>query len=744
MAAPSVGAASPLKTSPTLDPLSDGEHDRIERERTSSEIGVKTQYEPEPSEVFSPAELPIHALAQRGDTQSLIERYKSDPSINLSARDAQDVTPLHWAAINAHIGTCRWLLDNGAEVDAIGGELKATPLQWAARNGHLYVVHLLLSRGADPNLFDAQGFNTLHLITHSSGVMPLLYMLHQPVAIDERDSDGHTALMWAAYQGDAISVDLLIRHGASVNTRDNAGMTPLHWAAVKGSKVAIRHLVEAGAELQAKEDQGKTPRDMAEELKGLAPFQKALEEAGYSSTGMRRISRLSPRNTRLALLVGPTIWLGLLFETFTLFPGYVAWPLAVAEFWSMQIVVVKVLLAHEPEEGKVSGSPHFAAIIIGSLVWVFYAFVTRLTVRTPGHALAQLGFTLALGACVYNFYKGIVTDPGWVPKAASDGEIKMALEELADEGRLNGTNFCIECMTRKPLRSKHCRTCHRCVARYDHHCPWIWNCVGYRNHRYFLLFILFLITGVLIFNHLVIAYISENAPEYTPPSIGFSTCDLSPFFCRATSFDNFLIAVSLWATLQLTWTSILAISHLWQIARQMTTVEVSNLGRYGFMGGRGGASLRDQSGAMRQATAIGAGIGPLESMQDSTMGGGPEGNLNLPPPPSHVHTHSHSHGGIKGLCGMIWKGFTGPVMHILGLDRFTRGKAMSGMARAGRDHNPFDLGVVKNCTDFWLEPEIIDYTHLYSIPPEGWPSYRRKLAMSNNPKGYQPVNNEEV
>lgn len=45
------------------------------------------------------------------------------------------------------------------------------------RNGHLYVVHLLLSRGADPNIFDSQGFNTLHLITHSSAVMPLLYMV---------------------------------------------------------------------------------------------------------------------------------------------------------------------------------------------------------------------------------------------------------------------------------------------------------------------------------------------------------------------------------------------------------------------------------------------------------------------------------------------------------------------------------------------------------------------------------------
>ena len=122
-------------------------------------------------------QLSIHALSQRGDTQALISLYESNPSLDVSERDEQDVTPLHWASINAQMSTCRWLLDHGAEVDAIGGDLKATPLQWAARNGHLYVIQLLLSRGADPNIADDQGFNTLHLITHSSGVMPLLYIV---------------------------------------------------------------------------------------------------------------------------------------------------------------------------------------------------------------------------------------------------------------------------------------------------------------------------------------------------------------------------------------------------------------------------------------------------------------------------------------------------------------------------------------------------------------------------------------
>jgi ankyrin repeat protein len=38
------------------------------------------------------------------------------------------------------------------------------------------------------------------------------------VPIDSPVSAGHTALMWAAYQGDALSVDLLLKHRASVAT----------------------------------------------------------------------------------------------------------------------------------------------------------------------------------------------------------------------------------------------------------------------------------------------------------------------------------------------------------------------------------------------------------------------------------------------------------------------------------------------------------------------------------------------
>jgi palmitoyltransferase ZDHHC13/17 len=42
--------------------------------------------------------------------------------------------------------------------------------------------------------------------------------------------------MWAAYQGDAISVDILLKHSADPSLQDEKGMTALHWGVVKANK----------------------------------------------------------------------------------------------------------------------------------------------------------------------------------------------------------------------------------------------------------------------------------------------------------------------------------------------------------------------------------------------------------------------------------------------------------------------------------------------------------------------------
>ena len=122
----------------------------------------------------------------------------------------------------------------------------------------MYIVHLLLQYGADPLLCDAQGFNTLHLATISSEIMLIVYLLHQPlITPDTPDPQGHTPIMWAAFQGDALSVDVLLRFGADVKKADQAGLTALHWAVVRGTYPLVPNITARKQNVHASSNRGR-------------------------------------------------------------------------------------------------------------------------------------------------------------------------------------------------------------------------------------------------------------------------------------------------------------------------------------------------------------------------------------------------------------------------------------------------------------------------------------------------------
>jgi len=76
-----------------------------------------------------------------------------------------------------------------------------------------------------------------------------------------------------------------------------------------------------------------------------------------------------------------------------------------------------------------------------------------------------------------------------------------------------GVRFCRRCKLYKPDRSHHCSVCQSCVLRMDHHCPWIATCVGYHNHKFFLLTIFY---AILTVDYLMLALLPRLFKVFEP------------------------------------------------------------------------------------------------------------------------------------------------------------------------------------------------------------------------------------
>uniref|UniRef100_A0A7N0T1B8 S-acyltransferase n=1 Tax=Kalanchoe fedtschenkoi TaxID=63787 RepID=A0A7N0T1B8_KALFE len=473
----------------------------------------------------------VYTAAAYGDLDKLRKLVEGE-GCSVAEPDGIGYYALQWAALNDRAAAAQYIIEHGADVNAMD-HTGQTALHWSAVRGGIQVAELLLQEGARVNAADMYGYQTTHVAAQYGQTAFLYHVVSKWNANpDVPDNDGRSPLHWAAYKGFADCIRLLLFLDAHRSRKDKEGCTPLHWAAIRGNLEACMVLVQAGKkeDLLVTDNSGMTPAQLASD-------KNQREVAFFLGNARRLLEKRCDGNQRFAQLsklgLAPILW--------------------------CIIFILLVTYTH-----SVIMAPNMPSLTAGSAL------------------IAWTGVFMATGG-LYLFYRCSSKDPGFIKLRMHDSHNRKQDEpllkmDLNNPALLAGnwSQLCATCKIVRPLRAKHCSTCDRCVEQFDHHCPWVSNCIGKKNKRDFFSFLILEVCAMFITGAVAVARVGTDplAPNYFgawvrhagtqhPGAIAFIISDFFLFFGVAA----------------------LTVVQASQISRNITTNEMANVMRYSYLRG---------------------------------------------------------------------------------------------------------------------------------------------------------------
>ncbi|XP_011030252.1 PREDICTED: probable protein S-acyltransferase 23 [Populus euphratica] len=476
----------------------------------------------------------VFSASAYGDLDKL-RKFVEEDKASLSNPDGNGYYALQWASLNNFPDVAQYIIEHGGDVNQ-SDNVRQTALHWAAVRGSIAVADVLLQNGGRVEAADVNGYRAVHVAAQYGQTGFLNHIGAKYGAdFDAVDNEGRSPLHWAAYKGYADTIRLLLFRDAYQGRQDREGCTPLHWAALRGNIEACTILVHAGTkqELAVKDKAGFTPAQIA------------------SDKGHRHIALFLSNAQR-----------------------------AQSNRWKDKIRSGKM--------GDVGLAPILLSIIL-ILIFLFINSVIAAPNLPKVTAVVGIWGWTALSLAfvsIIMFYRCSSKDPGFIKRLGdlnkdTDSEDPLLNIDLNNSSVWTGnwSQLCPTCKIIRPVRSKHCPTCKRCVEQFDHHCPWISNCVGKRNKRDFFIFICLatsasFLAGIIAVQRVWKAaqslHIEESWIRYVvvhhPGVVAFLVLDVIVFIAATT----------------------LTTAQASQIARNITTNELANAIRYGYLRGPDG------------------------------------------------------------------------------------------------------------------------------------------------------------
>ncbi|NXP36920.1 ZDH15 Palmitoyltransferase, partial [Leiothrix lutea] len=162
---------------------------------------------------------------------------------------------------------------------------------------------------------------------------------------------------------------------------------------------------------------------------------------------------------------------------------------------------------------------------------------------------------------VWTYWKSVFTLPIQPGKKVREPTpfipCKIKAEMLKRTQKSFRIRFCDRCQLIKPDRCHHCSVCAMCVLKMDHHCPWVNNCIGFSNYKFFLLF--------LAYSLLYCLYIAATVFKYF---IKYWTGELTNGRSKFHILFLLFVAVMFFVSLMF-----LFGYHCWLVSRNRSTLE---------------------------------------------------------------------------------------------------------------------------------------------------------------------------
>ncbi|MBV0900150.1 MAG: ankyrin repeat domain-containing protein [Wolbachia endosymbiont of Fragariocoptes setiger] len=174
----------------------------------------------------------------------LVEECRS----NISHRDTNQETPLHFAVLEGKAKIAEYLISQGAEVNSVD-DAGQTPLHLAVLYGRDEIAKHLITKGrTDVNAFDINGNTPLHHAAIKNNIDMVHYLIKNGADIYEKNVDKQTpidilkanghevkgiirqfglnkTLISAVENNDIAKVKMAIRNGADSNAKTRSGET---------------------------------------------------------------------------------------------------------------------------------------------------------------------------------------------------------------------------------------------------------------------------------------------------------------------------------------------------------------------------------------------------------------------------------------------------------------------------------------------------------------------------------------